>query len=157
MSLAAANIVATTVTTGAATIVKLNSIANVTSPVQIPFLSYSGTDPYSGFTLGTHPGGYTVTVVDNPGNGSIDLSIVPSVPSVARITSVHISGVTLSLQGTNGPAGAPYVLLGSTNVALPLTQWTPLLTNSFAPDGSFNLVTNIVNPAQPREFYILKQ
>jgi hypothetical protein len=42
-------------------------------------------------------------------------------------------------------------------VALPLNQWTPLLTNNFAPDGTLNLSTNIVNPALPQQFYMLVQ
>jgi hypothetical protein len=41
----------------------------------------------------------------------------------------------------------------STNVALPLSQWTPLATNTFN-SGSFS-VTNTVNPGVPQSFYIL--
>jgi hypothetical protein len=47
--------------------------------------------------------------------------------------------------------------LGSTNVAAPLVGWTPLMTNVFAPDGSFNVTTNVVDPALPRQFFILRQ
>jgi len=40
---------------------------------------------------------------------------------------------------------------------LPLGQWTPILTNNFDGSGDLNLVTNIINPANPLEFYLLLQ
>jgi len=49
------------------------------------------------------------------------------------------------------------VLLGTTNLALPLAQWTPILTNSFDGSGNLNLSTNILNSAAPQEFYRLSQ
>lgn len=87
-------------------------------------------------------------------NGSI--SVVSAAAPVPRITSIGLSGATLTIQGTNGTPNGQYVLLQSTNVALPLSQWTPALTNSFNGSGNFNLSTNIVNPSSPREFYIIK-
>lgn len=79
------------------------------------------------------------------------------VKSVPHITHIGVSGTTLNISGTNGTASSPYVLLGSTNVALPLASWTPLLTNTFGSDGSFNLSTNIVIPGVTNQFYILSQ
>ncbi|HXR46411.1 MAG TPA: hypothetical protein VN784_03135 [Candidatus Limnocylindrales bacterium] len=87
-------------------------------------------------------------------NGTI--SVVSTAAPVPHITSIGLSGTTLTIQGTNGTPNGQYVLLQSTNVALPLNQWTPALTNSFNGSGNFNLSTNIVNPSNPREFYILK-
>jgi hypothetical protein len=87
-------------------------------------------------------------------NGTI--SVVSSAPPVPRITSIGLSGTTLTIRGTNGTSSGQYVLLQSTNVALPLSQWVPALTNSFDTNGDLNLSTNIVNPTIPREFYILK-
>jgi hypothetical protein len=49
------------------------------------------------------------------------------------------------------------VLLQSTNVALPPAQWTPVLTNAFDGIGNLNLSTNIVNPVNGQEFYMLLQ
>jgi hypothetical protein len=152
-----ARIVAVAVTIGAPTTINLVSISNVSSAVQVPLMSYGGSNPYSGLTLGTYPSGYTVTLVDNVANGSLDASIVPAVKPSPRITSIFISGATLTLQGTNGFPNGSFVLLGSTNVTQPLSLWTPLVTSSFGPDGSFNLSTNIINPAVLQQFYILSQ
>jgi autotransporter-associated beta strand protein len=85
------------------------------------------------------------------------LGVAVGIKPTPHFTSVSVSGTTLTISGTNGAGGGQYVLLGSTNVALPLIQWTPLLTNMFDGSGNFNLSTNIVNPALPQEFYILSQ
>ncbi len=77
--------------------------------------------------------------------------------SVPAITSIKLSGSTLTITGTNGTDSGSYILLGTTNVAQPLANWTPILTNSFDSSGNLNLSTNIINPAVPGEFYIIKQ
>jgi hypothetical protein len=86
------------------------------------------------------------------------LSVVAAgVKPVPHITHISLSGTTLTISGTNGAPSGQYVLLGSTNLAKPLNQWTPVLTNNFDVNGIISLSTNIVNPALPREFYILLQ
>jgi hypothetical protein len=49
-----------------------------------------------------------------------------------------LSNGNFILSGTNGPAGQAYRILSSTNVALPLASWTPVVTNVFAADGSYS-------------------
>jgi hypothetical protein len=151
------NIVAITVTTSGTTTIAIDSVVNVSSPMQIPLISYTGTDPYSALSLGTYPAGYTATLVDNTGNSSVDLSIASSVKPTPRITHISLSGTTLSITATNGALAGQYVLLGTTNVAKPLSQWTPILTNNFDGSGNLNLSTNIINPALRQGFYILSQ
>src|SRR5262249_52951723 len=117
----------------------------------------TGTDPYASLTLGTTPAGYIVTLVDNAGFGTVDVSITPTAaPSTPQISSISISGATLHLSATNGNNNAPFTLLGSTNVTLPLNQWTTVLTNSFDGSGNVNLTTNVVDPSVSREFFILR-
>jgi fibronectin-binding autotransporter adhesin len=90
-------------------------------------------------------------------DGSITL-VAPSLPPpTPTITGVSLSGTTLSLTATNGAVNGQFVLLESTNVATPLTNWVPVLTNTFDVNGNLNLSTNIVKPGVPREFYILSQ
>ena len=73
-----------------------------------------------------------------------------------RITAVGLNGTTLTLRATNGTDGGRYVLLQSTNVALPLNQWKPVLTNTFDSSGNLNIATNIPG-ISAAEFYILSQ
>ncbi|MEI8043941.1 MAG: hypothetical protein WCL11_21200, partial [Verrucomicrobiota bacterium] len=66
------------------------------------------------------------------------------------------SGTNLVLRGSNGVSGTPYCLLTSTNAALPMTNWTPVLTDVFGPGGSFS---NILppDPAEAVRFYRVRQ
>jgi autotransporter-associated beta strand protein/parallel beta-helix repeat protein len=72
-----------------------------------------------------------------------------------RITGISLSETNLIINGTNGVAGEQYQLLNSTNLALPLNQWIPVLTNNFDGNGNFNL-TNVINPGTPQNFYMLQ-
>jgi hypothetical protein len=66
-----------------------------------------------------------------------------------------ISGTGLTISATNTGAGTFY-LLTSTNVASPLSTWTPIWTNAATGSGSFTTnLTGAVNPALKQQFYIL--
>jgi hypothetical protein len=82
--------------------------------------------------------------------------ITATLVSVPIITGISVNGLTLTLTATNGPANAQFVLLQSSSMTLPATQWTPILTNSFNENGGLNLSTNIVDPANLQQFYILR-
>jgi hypothetical protein len=73
-----------------------------------------------------------------------------------RITAISLNGSALTLSATNGPANGAFSLLMSTNVSLPLSQWTRVLTNTFDGAGNLNLTTNIVSPGVTHEFYLLQ-
>ena len=118
------------------------------------------------FSAGSYSGAFSSISPASPGAGLAwntnnlnvngTLSIVSTGATGPKITSIAINGVTLNISATNGPFSAPYVLLESTNVALPLPKWTPVLTNNFNTGGGFTLSTNIVSPGIRAEFYILQ-
>jgi hypothetical protein len=70
------------------------------------------------------------------------------------IGSVSISGNSLVFNGTGGVGGANFYLLGTTNLAVPLTNWTVLLTNQFDNSGNFNFTNPFGINAQT--FYLLQ-
>jgi hypothetical protein len=72
-----------------------------------------------------------------------------------RIVTASLSNGSLVFSGTNGVPGGTYHVLTSTDVALPVANWTRLATNSFGPNGEFNF-TNQVNPLAPQSFYVLQ-
>jgi type 1 fimbria pilin len=78
-------------------------------------------------------------------------------PPMPQITGININGTTLTITATNGADGGQFVLMDSTNLLLPLSQWTPILTNNFDGSGNLNLSANIINPNNPQEFYLLWQ
>jgi hypothetical protein len=71
------------------------------------------------------------------------------------INSVLQSGGNLIFSGANGPANGIYYVLTSTNLALPLADWTRLSTNTFSASGGFS-VTNPIAPGAPAGFFILE-
>ena len=89
-------------------------------------------------------------------NNGLQLVVTSSAPSKPVLKTISVSGTTLSLTASGGSDGGNFVLLESTNLTLPLSQWTPVLTNSFDSSGNLNLSTNILNAATPAEFYTLQ-
>jgi autotransporter-associated beta strand protein len=77
-------------------------------------------------------------VVSGPGgsgtNTQVNYIVVKSRPVLGKPV---LSGNSLILSGVNGPAGQQYRILSTTNVALPLSGWTPVYTNTFNADGSY--------------------
>ena len=74
-----------------------------------------------------------------------------------EITRVAITGSTLALSGTNGPSYGSYILLGSTNVALPVSQWSSVGTNAFDCMGNFSVSALMVDTNAGRQFFQVKQ
>jgi T5SS/PEP-CTERM-associated repeat protein len=85
----------------------------------------------------------------------IDGSIVVTAVPGAHFTTTTISGTNLVIGGSGGPTNATYWVLTSTNIALPATSWTRLLTNQFNAFGNF-LFTNGISPTVTQRFYRLQ-
>lgn len=81
------------------------------------------------------------------------LGVVAQPTPKPRISSVRWSGNNLVLSASNGVSGWPVRLLASTNVALPLTNWTIIASNLFDGGGNFS-ITNAVGGAQ--QYYLLQ-
>lgn len=124
-------------------------------------------DSFKLFSAGSYSGAFTAILPATPGAGlawdtsSLTndgiLNIVSSVKPTPTITGISLSGTTLTITATNGAVNGSYVLLSSTNVALPLVQWIPVLTNTFDGSGNLNLSTNIIVPGSSQKFYLLSQ
>jgi len=81
-------------------------------------------------------------------NGSIDVVGTP----LPKFASITLLGTNVIITGTNGLADAPYTVLTSTNVVLPLSNWVNIATNQFGPNGEFSF-TNGIAPGIPQRFY----
>ena len=71
-----------------------------------------------------------------------------------KFSSFTLSGTNVIFNGSGGPSSATYWVLASTNVALPLTNWTRILTNQFNASGGFSF-TNAMSPAMPQRYFRL--
>jgi alpha-L-rhamnosidase len=102
-------------------------------------------------------GSYTVSLTVS-GLGGTGASTQPDYVVVKP--KAAIGGVTLTadgklvFSGTNGPAGEQYRILTTTDVSLPLLEWTPVWTNMFAADGSYNY-TNTPGASQSSFFLLV--
>lgn len=112
----------------------------------------AGSGSFTTISLPTLSGGLTWITTNLTVNGTI--SVLGPTPQPV-ITNVVVSGSNVILSGINGTAGNPYKLMTSTNVALPMSSWTPAVTNLFGVGGTFS-VTNSMDPAKPANFYRLQ-
>jgi PKD repeat protein len=90
--------------------------------------------------------------------GLDDVVVTPITPSSPfDIATVTLSATDLVLSGTGGQSGRSCRLVTSSNLALPLAQWTPVATNLLGADGAFIITaTNALDPQAPRRFYSLQ-
>jgi hypothetical protein len=99
--------------------------------------------------VATAAGGATTSAV-------VTLTVTNSQPPVP-VFSINLAGTNLVINGLNGVAGGTYVVLMSTNLTLPINQWTRVVTNVLGTSGDFTLTaTNAVNPNTPEQFYLLQ-
>jgi hypothetical protein len=149
-----ASLVATTINPSGTTALRIGSVANVSTATTYPLISYTGANPFSNLSLASLPAGAAGSLVDDSANSLIGITFttVPLVPPV--IGNIGFSGGNLTFGGANGPAGSNYVVLASTNLALPRINWTRLATNSFDVNGNFS-VSVPVSPAIPARFFAI--
>ena len=102
-------------------------------------------------------GGYTVIVTNMVG------SVTSSPPAVLTVLTSPLfgsimagSGANFILSGVGGTNNGTYYVLTTTNLTLPLTNWTLIATNQFDSLGGF-IFTNTAQTNAPQQFYILKQ
>lgn len=108
----------------------------------------SGTLP----AMGVKPSGFSCTINTNTA-GQVRLVVQTETPPVFK--PITASDGNLSFSGTGGPTNVPYYVLMTTNLALPVANWTRLATNQFDASGSFNF-SNTINPDAPQTFYRLQ-
>jgi len=97
-----------------------------------------------------------VLQVINPGNTASSLySFTVATPPQPKITNIRLIAGNITLSGTNGTAGLTYSVLSSTNLAVPVSSWVPLSTNTFGAGGSFGW-TNPIVVGKPQLFFMVK-
>jgi hypothetical protein len=130
--------------------------------------SYAVGQTYTLFNATTYSGVFASIVPAQPGSGlawntnnlavngtlTIDPGAITGPSTNASITKVSLSGTNLVVHGTNNNVpntSFHYAVLVSSNVNLPLSNWSILGTNSFNSGGTFDY-TNPIVPGTPRQF-----
>jgi len=76
-------------------------------------------------------------------------------PQGPQISPPSISGGGFNLGGSGGTPNQTYRVVASTDVSVPVSNWTPILTNTFDSSGNFS-VTIPINPGTPQRFFLLR-
>jgi fibronectin-binding autotransporter adhesin len=112
--------------------------------------------PFATLNLAS-PGGTLYWYTNNlnvDGTLSISNSVAPGPTTNATITKVTLSSTNLLIHGTNNNVPNNtfhYVVLSTPNLTNTFSNWTPVVTNPFNPDGTFDY-TNPIVPGTPRQF-----
>jgi hypothetical protein len=128
--------------------------------------SFSAADSFKLFNAATYNGSFASVKLPalnaglewntNALNTSGVISVVFSAPTTPPVISgVVLSGSDLVMSGTNGAANGTYFVLNSTNLAMPLTDWSRIATGQFNANGAF-IITNSVSTNSPQGFYLLQ-
>lgn len=116
--------------------------------VGLPASNASGTTTYQWRNDLAVNGSIVVTNVVTSGNPTTN----------ATITKVTLSGTNMVVHGTNNNVpntNFHYVVLTTTNLSTPISNWTPVITNAFNADGTFDY-TNPIVPGTARQFIDVK-
>jgi len=81
-------------------------------------------------------------------DGSIEVVPTP------QFSSATLSGTNVIFTGTGGTSNGTYVILTSTNLTLPLSNWVSLGTNLFDASGNFSITQAIASGEFQRYFRI---
>lgn len=107
-----------------------------------------------GFTTVSLANYYTWNTNNLTVDGTISVSGVLPGPSLGEIV---IDNGNVILTATNGAPDGMFILLTSTNVALPLTSWTPVSTNNFDSTGVINPpIVLTTDPEATQQFYLIE-
>lgn len=105
----------------------------------------TATDPNTGFTFNSR---------SFPTASSRPFLYVSAVSEPA-LAGASISGSDVLLEGLNGVEGQTYYVLASTDIALPLTQWFPISTNTLSTKGNFTIT--LTNAAGSQQMFFILQ
>jgi autotransporter-associated beta strand protein len=122
-------------------------------PGTYTLFSYGGALSVGTLTIGTTPTTNFAYTIDTSVQGQVNLIVQSSAPPV--ISGIKLSGGNLVLNGSGGPANGNYYVLTSTNLTVPLTNWTRLFTNQFDAGGNF-IFTNPMSTNVLQSFYLLQ-
>jgi len=147
---------------------KTNDLLNVTGTLacggNLLVTNLAGTlaagDSFKLFNAGIYTGSFAGILPATPGPGLVWNTNTLATDGIIRIaaatnpvvSSFALSGNSFLLSVTGGPPDSPYRVLTSTNLVLPLTNWTPVWTDTFDLYGSGRF-TNPAGSTNARQFF----
>ncbi|HEX3799712.1 MAG TPA: LamG-like jellyroll fold domain-containing protein [Verrucomicrobiae bacterium] len=140
--------------------IAFNGILNL---INISGAPYAVNQTFQIATASSYSGDFSQIVPNTPGSGLVwdksqlnngILGIIAGSAPIA-LANPQVVGTNLVFGGSGGPASGSYVVLTSTNAAVPVSTWTPIATNSFTAGGTFSVTNGIVTGAAGH-YYAIK-
>jgi hypothetical protein len=102
------------------------------------------------------PGKYTLTINAADDNLTLSTNVILNIVAASApiFGPPQFNGSALVLTGSNGSPGAPYYILTTTNLDLPITNWTILSTNNFDSSGNFSFTNSA--PLGTQRYFLLR-
>jgi hypothetical protein len=125
---------------------------SITSGSGVSTLTLTASNAAAGGVFGLTNG---LTVVATSGIGTRTAPITLVVKPRPTILTTSLTRTNFVIMGTNGFSNATFYLVSSTNLTLPLVQWTPLATNGFGTNGTFN-ATNPIPPGGSCRYFSIR-
>ncbi|HEV2693455.1 MAG TPA: hypothetical protein VG347_11215 [Verrucomicrobiae bacterium] len=146
----------------------IQSGAIITYGGTLNLINLNATPPAAGdafqiFSAANYNGSFTAIVPLVPGPGLVwdtsqlntgKLKVIAA-PAAPVINKVGVQGGNLIFGGTNSRSTGNYLVLTSTNLFIPLSNWTSLATNAFGINGAFQ-VTNLIIPGTSQRFFCIQ-
>jgi len=137
----------------------ITDAANLTTPGEYPLFSYSVgivTNSGHGFSLSL-PAGLKATLINDTSISSFALNVISYTPPPVSFNGVTVSGTSLVLSATGGTPGDSLTVYSTTNLTLPLVDWSTVTTGTYDGNGNFNYtVTGAISSGLPYQFYIIE-
>jgi autotransporter-associated beta strand protein len=92
-------------------------------------------------------------------SGQISVATVLPLPAITNVNFGGLSGGSITLNAVNGAPGGTVIVLTSTNLSLPLSSWTPVVTNAFDGNGNLNGSSGLSIPvpaSSAQQFFTLR-
>ena len=138
----------------AAPVVQLRSLEG-SQTVLLSVANWSANALTTASVSGFPPGYALVTVSANGFSSSAKLITVKvPVPVVPQLTGIQSDGTNITFVFTNNP-DTLFAILATTNLTLPLSNWTPVGSAIETSPGQFQF-SGAITPDKPQQFYITR-
>ena len=133
-------------------------VTNIGAPLQPgdTFTLFSGSGLGAAtFSTIVLPAYYTFDTSNLGVNGTITVT-GSSKPVLGAVDFSQLANGNLLFNASNGVPNGGFAILSSTNLTLPLSQWTSVATGTFDGSGNVSNFSVTVNPAVPQAYYVLQ-
>jgi autotransporter-associated beta strand protein len=121
-------------------------------------------DTFKLFSSPTYLGDFSSIIPATPGSGllwdmdNLEVDGTLSIKlgnAIPQFGTISLNGSNLVFNGSGGTAGTAFSILASTNLAIPLTDWTVIGSGLFDTDGNFTF-TNDWTPDAPQKVFSIR-